>query len=131
MARLPLAPRLGAFGIRGAEFDADGERKGPLLRHCRRLAALTLAEQVALEARWIPTSKNFADGPSRGRGPAPCGNDLDGLYEGLRLPRRERQALGRFMAEMQRRQLVADFEKSLSKGVVSGPEIPFAFQDLF
>ena len=105
--------------------------KRPLLRHCRRLAALTLAEQVALEARWIPTSKNFADGPSRGRGPAPCGNDLDGLYEGLRLPRRERQALGRFMAEMQRRQLVADFEKSLSKGVVSGPEIPFAFQDLF
>ena len=71
------------------------------------------------------------DGSSRARGQAPCGDDLDGIYEGLRSPRRERQALGRFMAEMQRRQLVADFEKSLSEGVVSGSEIPFAFRGLF
>ena len=35
------------------------------------------------------------------------------------------------MAEMQRPQLVADFEKSLSEGVVCAPEIPFAFWALF
>ena len=33
--------------------------KRPLLRHCRRLAALTLAEQVALEARWIQPQKTL------------------------------------------------------------------------
>ena len=52
----------------------------PLLRHCRRLAALTLAEQLTLEGRWVPTA-------------APCGDDLDGIYEGLHLPRRERSGL--------------------------------------
>ena len=101
----------------------------PLLRHCRRLAALTLAEQLTLEGRWVPTDKNFADGPSRGRGPAPCGDDLDGIYEGLQLPRRERRALGRVFADLQRRRLVDDFEKSLLSSDSRG-SVPFAFQGL-
>ena len=34
---------------------------------------MTLAEEIALEARWLPTSKNIADQPSRGsRVPGPC-----------------------------------------------------------
>ena len=102
-----------------------------LLRHCRRLAALTLATQLTVEGRWTPTSKNFADGPSRGRGPAPCGNDLDGIYEGLELPKRERRALGRVAAELQRVKIVEDFEAALQVGDVSGPLTPFAFRGLF
>ena len=102
-----------------------------LLRHCRRLAALTLAEQLALEGRWTPTTKNFADGPSRGRGPAPCGNDLNGIYEGLELSRRERQALGRVAAEVQRQKLVKDFETALLAGDFGGDRAPFAFRGLF
>ncbi len=44
-----------------------------LRRLCRRLAAVSLAEQVAVEARWIPTTRNMADQPSRGgRTPGPC-----------------------------------------------------------
>ena len=101
-----------------------------LLRHCRRLAALTLATQLTVEGRWTPTSKNFADGPSRGRGPAPCGNDLDGIYEGLELPKRERRALGRVAAELQRVKIVEDFEAALQVGDVSGPLTPFAFRGL-
>ena len=103
----------------------------PLLRHCRRLAALTLAEQLTVEARWTPTTKNFADGPSRGRGPAPCGDDLDGIYEGVNLPRRERRALGQFAAEMQRRRLVNEFEAALAEGDVSDSKVPFLFQGIF
>ena len=103
----------------------------PLLRHCRRLAALTLAEQITLEGRWISTNRNFADGPSRGRGPAPCGNDLDGIYEGLELPRRKRRALGRVCAELQRRKIVDDFEAALRSGDLSGSQTPFAFRGVF
>ena len=104
--------------------------KRPLLRHCRRLAALTLAEQLTLEGRWTPTSKNFADGPSRGRGPAPCGDDLDGIYEGLHMPPRERKALGRFYADLQRRRIVDDFEAWLA-GESCSSECPVAFQGIF
>ena len=44
-----------------------------LLRVCRRLAALTLAEEVALLVRWVPTDANWADRPSRGEAcPGPC-----------------------------------------------------------
>jgi hypothetical protein len=44
-----------------------------MLKHCRRLAAVTLTEQIALEARWVATSKNMADRPSRGDTcPGPC-----------------------------------------------------------
>ena len=47
--------------------------RGALRRHCRRLAAMTLAEEIALEARWVPTSRNMADQPSRGFAqPGPC-----------------------------------------------------------
>ena len=47
-------------------------RPGPL-RHCRRLAAVTLAEQIAVEARHVRTHANMADQPSRGeRVPGPC-----------------------------------------------------------
>ena len=105
--------------------------KRPLLRHCRRLAALTLSERLALEGRWTPTSKNFADGPSRGRGPAPCGNDLDGIYEGVNLSRRDRRALGQFAADTQRRQMVEDFETALAAGDVSDSKVPFLFQGIF
>ena len=104
--------------------------KRPLLRHCRRLAALTLAEQLTLEGRWTPTSKNFADGPSRGRGPAPCGDDLDGICEGLHMPPRERRALGRFYADLQRRRIVDDFEAWLA-GESCSSECPVAFQGIF
>ena len=102
-----------------------------LLRHCRRLAALTLAEQLTLEGRWTPTTKNYADGPSRGRGPAPCGDDLDGIYEGLELSRRERRALGRVAAEVQRQKLVQDFEAVLLAGDVHSARLPLAFRGLF
>ena len=44
-----------------------------LSKHLRRLAALTLALELHVEARWTPTSRNMADGPSRGRKmPSPC-----------------------------------------------------------
>ena len=44
-----------------------------LLSSCRRLAAMTLAEEVLLEPRWVSTSSNMADRPSRGsRTPGPC-----------------------------------------------------------
>ena len=105
--------------------------KRPLLRHCRRLAALNLAEQLTLEARWVPTAKNMADGPSRDRGPAPCGNDLDGIYEGLQLTRRERRAIGRFSADLQRQQLVTDFEAALMAGPDASTKVLFVFQGLF
>ena len=75
--------------------------------------------------------KNFADGPFRGRGPAPCGNNLDGIYEGLELSRRERQALGRVAAEVQRQKLVKDFETALLAGDFGGDRAPFAFRGLF
>ena len=44
-----------------------------MLSECRRLAAITLADRIALEARWVPTTRNMADRPSRGgRQPGPC-----------------------------------------------------------
>ena len=47
--------------------------KPGLLKHCRRLAALTLALGIVVELRWIPTGRNMADQPSRGsRVPGPC-----------------------------------------------------------
>ena len=115
---------------KGARASERAEGARPLLRHCRRLVVLTLAEQITLEARWISTNRNFADGPSRGRGPAPCGNHLDGIYEGLELLRRERRALGRFYAELQRRKVVQDFETSLLSGDLAGPQTPFVFRGL-
>ena len=39
----------------------------PLLRHCWRLAALTLARQLTVKAQRLSTTNNFADGPSRSR----------------------------------------------------------------
>ena len=84
-----------------------------------------------MEGRWTPTTKNFADGPSRGRGPAPCGNNLDGIYEGLELSRRERQALGRVAAEVQRQKLVNEFETALLAADVSAARVPFAFRGVF
>ena len=84
-----------------------------------------------MEGRWVPTAKNMADGPSRGRGPAPCGDDLDGIYEGLQLPRRERRALGRLFADVQRAQVVKDFEASLVGGACADQKVPFLFQGLF
>ena len=105
--------------------------KRPLLRHCRRLAALTLAEQLTLEARWTPTTKNFADGPSRGRGPAPCGADLDGIDEGLALPKHKRRALGRVAADVQRSRLVKDFETALLAGEFATSQLPLVFHGLF
>ena len=48
-------------------------RPGPL-RHCRRLAAITLADRIAVEARHVRTDRNMADQPSRSRTarPGPC-----------------------------------------------------------
>ncbi len=44
------------------------------LRHCRRLAAVTLADQISVEARHVRTNRNMADQPSRSRTarPGPC-----------------------------------------------------------
>ena len=84
-----------------------------------------------MESRWTPTTKNFADGPSRGRGPAPCGDDLDGIYEGVNLSRRDRRALGQFAAEMQRRRMVDDFETALAAGDISDSKVPFMLQGIF
>ena len=42
-------------------------------RHCRRLAALTLAHGITAEFRWVATDRNMADRPSRGSAtPGPC-----------------------------------------------------------
>ena len=60
-----------------------------------------------------------------------CCDDLDGIYEGVHLPRRERRALGQFAAEMQRRRLVDDFETALAASDVSDSKVPFLFQGLF
>ena len=68
---------------------------------------------------------------SRGRGPAPCGDDLDGIYEGLQLTRRERRAIGRFSADLQRQQLVKDFEAALMAGTSASSKVPFVLQGLF
>ena len=96
---------------------------------------LTLTEQITLEAPWISTNRNFADGPSRGCGPvrsAPCRNDLDGIYKSLELSRRERCALGRFSAELQRRRVVQAMETSLLSGDLAGPDtFRFPLIDLF
>ncbi len=44
-----------------------------LLRLCRRLAAITMAHKITLEARWVSTHRNMADRPSRGASaPGPC-----------------------------------------------------------
>ena len=52
-------------------------KPGPL-RQCRRLAAMTLAEAIAVEARWVPTDRCMADQPSRGESvPGPCVADAD------------------------------------------------------
>ena len=59
-----------------------------------------------------------------------CGDDLDGIYEGVNLPRRERRALGQFAAEMQRRRLVNEFEAALAEGDVSDSKVPFLFQGI-
>ena len=55
---------------------------------------------------------------------------MDGIYEGLELPKRERRALGRVAAELQRVKIVEDFEAALQVGDVSGPLTPFAFRVL-
>ena len=60
-----------AVGV-GALQKGRSSRPG-LLQHCRRLAAVTLAERVCLEMRWVSTTANMADKPSRGeRSPGPC-----------------------------------------------------------
>jgi hypothetical protein len=44
-----------------------------LSKQLRRMAALTLALRVQVEPRWVPTTRNMADGPSRGSWiPSPC-----------------------------------------------------------
>ena len=95
------------------------------------MAAITLAEQLTVESRWTPTTKNFADGPSRGRGPAPCGDDLDGIYEGVNLSRRDRRALGQFAAEIQRCRMADEFETALAAGDISDSKVPFMLQGIF
>ena len=66
--------------MQGDNGDAVGwlrrgrsSRPGPL-RHCRRLAAVTLADQISVEARHVRTHRNMADQPSRSRTarPGPC-----------------------------------------------------------
>ena len=95
------------------------------------MAALTLADQLTVEARWTPTTKNFADGPLRSRGPAPCGADLDGIDDGLALPKHKRCALGCVAADVQRSRLVKDFETALLAGECATSQLPFAFRELF
>ena len=60
----------------------------------------------------------------------PCGIDLDGIYAGLLLSRRARRALRRFLADLQRQQVVKDFEASLL-AEVGGGSVSFVFQGLF
>ena len=104
------------------------------------MAALTLADQLTVEARWTPTTKNFADGPLRSRGPAPCGADLAcvaspclrrGSDDGLALPKHKRCALGCVAADVQRSRLVKDFETALLAGECATSQLTFAFRELF
>jgi len=61
------------FAVAVAVLRKGRSSKPALLQHCRRFAALALAEQVTVEARWVPTDRNMADRPSRGdRAPGPC-----------------------------------------------------------
>ncbi len=44
-----------------------------MLRQCRRLGAVVLAERLVVEGRWVPTNRNMSDRPSRGDPvPGPC-----------------------------------------------------------
>ena len=47
------------------------------------------------------------------------------------MTRRERRALGRFAADLQRRQLVKDFETMLLAGDAANSKAPLVFQGLF
>ena len=49
----------------------------------------------------------------------------------MAIPRREQIALGRAAADLQRRQLVEEFEAALLAGDFSGDKIPFAFKGVF
>jgi hypothetical protein len=49
----------------GALTKGRSSRPGVNLA-CRRLGALSLAHQIKLYMRWVPTKRNLADGPSRG-----------------------------------------------------------------
>eukprot|EP00969_Alexandrium_andersonii_P235395 10393049-Alexandrium_andersonii.AAC.1 len=45
-----------------------GRASAPSLRHAsRKVAGFLLASGVRLFARWVPSKRNMADGPSRGR----------------------------------------------------------------
>ena len=45
-----------------------GRSSSPALRHAsRKVAAYVLSAGVAIFARWVPSKRNLADGPSRGR----------------------------------------------------------------
>ena len=70
-------------------------------------------------------------GPSCGRGPAPCGDDLEGIPEGLVLTKRERRAVGRIAADVQRSHLVKEFEAALLAGDFASSQLPFSFRDVF
>ena len=56
----------------GAFRKGRSNRPG-MLRQCRRLAAICLAEAISVEMRHIPSERNMSDQPSRGgRRPGPC-----------------------------------------------------------
>ena len=96
-----------------------------LLRHCRRLTALTLAEQLTVEARWLPTTTNFAEVKKPGLRMAVDRRhgvmNSAGFTRGRRCP----------AAEVQRTKLVKDFETALLAGNISGSNTPFAFRGVF
>jgi hypothetical protein len=80
-------------------FRKGRSSKPGLLRQCRRLAATTLAARIVLVPRWVPTSRNMADRPSRGgRAPGPCDGPVrvrprgrgQGGYAGVRVGEAER-----------------------------------------
>ena len=106
----------------------------PLLRHCRRLTALTLAEQLTVEARWLPTTTNFAEVKKPGLRMAVDRRhgvmNSAGFTRGRRCPAAN-GVLGRLAAEVQRTTLVKDFKAALLAGNISGSNTPFAFRGVF
>ena len=68
-----------------------------LLRLCRAAAAVQLLCRIKLYLRWVPSERNFADGPSRG-GPVGVDQHTAESHNDRGMPRSLRSWLGKLRA---------------------------------
>ena len=61
-----------------------------LLRQCRVSAVIQMMCRIRLYLRWVPSEKNYADGPSRA-GPVGVDEDTEKAHTARGLPRRMRR----------------------------------------